>query len=362
MADQPIWQTPLSDGCYMVGHRNPDSLLQCNTYLRSFSGQGPRTAHWVVDPGSQVDYPSVRKHLLSYVGELKALNFFSINHQDPDVVGNLAFLTRENAHLAGLATEDTWRLVRHLNIHPKTMYFTNKARHNLVTLPTGQCIRVVPTPFCHFRGAVAYFDLESQVLFTGDLFAGLNRPNRVQLYGEEEDWPGIAQFHQIYMPSNLAVAYAIRQIQALDPPVKVIAPQHGFVLSGDFMHVVMDRLAKLPVGMDLLPSELDERYASEYDEILQEVVHLASIELGREAVIEQLHRLPADHELRQALDLSGRQVRLLRHGITVLPILVEELSRHQYKGFAAALKSAVLEECVRRGTPIPSMGVGLEGE
>lgn len=362
MTEPTFWQTPISEGCYMVGHRNPESLLQCNTYLRSFSGKGPTPAHWVVDPGSQIDYTSVRMHLLAHVGDLKALRFFSINHQDPDVVGNLTFLTQENRELAGLATEDTWRLVRHLNVHPKNIHFTNKARHNLVTLPAGQRIQVVPTPFCHFRGAVAYYDLESQVLFTGDLFGGLNKPKRVQLYAEESDWPGIAQFHQIYMPSNAALAFAIRQIRALRPVVKVVAPQHGFVLKGDVMHSFMDRLEKLPVGMDLLPSELDERYASDYNEVVQTVVHLASLELGREAVIEQLQHLPADHELRQTLDLSGRQVRLLRHGILSLPLLVEELSRHKYPGFASALKSAVLEECITRGAPLPSMGVGLEGE
>ncbi len=362
MTERLIWQTPVSEDCYMVGHRNPDSLLQCNTYLRSFAGKGPSPVHWVVDPGSQIDYSSVRMHLLAHVGDLKTLRFFSINHQDPDVVGNLTFLTQENGELAGLTTEDTWRLVRHLNVHPKTMYFTNKARQNLVTLPAGQRIQVVPTPFCHFRGAVAYYDLESQVLFTGDLFAGLNKPKRVQLCAEEEDWPGIAQFHQIYMPSNTAVAFAIRQIRALKPAVKVIAPQHGFVLTGDVMHVFMDRLEKLPVGMDLLPSELDERYAGAYDEVLQEILHLATMELGHDAVIGQLRHLPDDHGLRQLLDLSGRQVRLLRHGITALPLLVDELGRTQYKGFVSALKSAALEECARRGAPLPQMGIGLEGE
>jgi glyoxylase-like metal-dependent hydrolase (beta-lactamase superfamily II) len=362
MVDKPDWQCPIREGCFMVGHRNPNSLLQCNTYLRRFSTKGGKPAYWVVDPGSQVDYPHVRSHLLEHVGELAALSFFSINHQDPDVVGNLTFLTRENTDLVGLATEDTWRLVRHLNVHPKKMYFTNKATQNLVKLPGGQDIEVLPTPFCHFRGAVCYYDPETQILFSGDLFGGLNRPSRVQLYGEEADWPGIAQFHQIYMPSNAALAYAIRQVRGLKPAVQVIAPQHGFVLVGDFMHSVMDRLEKLPVGLDLLPSELDERYVTSYNEVLQDVIHLASMELGRDAVIVELQRLPSDHDLKKHLEIKGRDIRLLNHGITALPLVVEELGRNRHQGFVSLLKSTTLEGCSKRHAPLPQMGVGIEGE
>lgn len=32
----PSGPLPVREGCWMVGHRNPHSLLQCNTYVRSF--------------------------------------------------------------------------------------------------------------------------------------------------------------------------------------------------------------------------------------------------------------------------------------------------------------------------------------
>src|SRR5262249_53897845 len=149
------------------------------------------------------------------LGDMQALRLFSINHQDPDVVGNLTYLTRENLNLTGLATQDTWRLVRHLDVKPRNLYFAEQANKGRVKLPGGQTIVVVPTPFCHFRGAMAYYDPESRILFSGDLFGGLNAPGRVHLYGEEADWPGIVQFHQIYMPTCSAVAHAIRQVRAL---------------------------------------------------------------------------------------------------------------------------------------------------
>jgi serine/threonine-protein kinase len=358
MTELVHWQTPIAEGCFQVGHRRPQSLLQCNTYLRTFHGK--ERLHWCVDPGSQVDYPIIRKHLKAHVGDLTAIRLFSINHQDPDVVGNLTFLTRENPNLAGLTSEDTWRLVRHLNLRPKRMYYTNKVGEETLKLANGHRIQLLPTPFCHFRGAVAYYDPENQVLFTGDLFGGLNKPGRVQLYGEEADWPGIAQFHQIYMPSRLAVAFAIRQIQALRPAVKVIAPQHGFVLQGDIMHVVMDRLLKLPMGMDLLPKELDERYFKKYAEVFQEVLAMAGVQLGRDQVLQRLQRLPKTHKLHRYIKVGQSQAALARHGIVALALLVEELTREQAKTFESLLKHVTLELCLQHKVPLPQLGVGVD--
>ncbi len=163
------------EGCYMIGRRNPDSVLQCNTYLRTFHGGGS-DFHWCVDPGSMMDYSVVRANLLHRIGEFAALNLVSMNHQDPDVTGNLLNFTRENPKLTGLIAEDAWRLVRHLNAIPKELWFANKAENRSIRLPGGQHLQMVPTPFCHFRGAVAFYDPESQILFSGDLFGGLNSP------------------------------------------------------------------------------------------------------------------------------------------------------------------------------------------
>jgi hypothetical protein len=116
-----LWQTPIREGCYLVGHRNPESLLQCNTWLRTFDPGSARPGHWCIDPGSQIDYPHVRD-------------------QDPDVVGNLTFLTRENPKLTGVVTQDVWRLVRHLEVKPHSLYFAEQSHNNQIKLPSGQLI------------------------------------------------------------------------------------------------------------------------------------------------------------------------------------------------------------------------------
>ncbi|MFO0926894.1 MAG: hypothetical protein U0736_07600 [Gemmataceae bacterium] len=359
MGEQAVWQKPIREGCYLVGHRNPDTLLQCNTYLRTFvNGSGP--VHWCIDPGSQIDYPHVRDHLLAHVGDLRALRLFSVNHQDPDVVGNLTYLTEANDRLVGLATQDVWRLVRHLVVKPRNLYFADQAHNGVVRLPTGQQIRAVPTPFCHFRGAMAFYDPESRILFSGDLFGGLNAPGRVGRDGDLTDWIGIAQFHQIYMPARTALAYAVAQIRALRPAVEVIAPQHGFVLTGEVMHTFLDRLEQLPVGLDLLPLGADDRSHASYRDLIARFVEAVARHLSRSEILGRLRALPEQHELRQHLTAQAMDVELTGRGDRALPLVVAELTADLPPLTRGALKSWVLDECSRLGLPLPQIGIGVE--
>jgi hypothetical protein len=183
----------------------------------------------------------------------------------------------------------------------------------------------------------------------------------VQLFGEEEDWSGIAQFHQIYMPTRSAVAHAIRQVRALRPRVEIIAPQHGFLLKGDFMHRVLERLEELSVGMDLLSRELDGAYLKEYRGVLREVIDCAAGHLGRVRVLEVFDQLPKDHMLRRYLSIQTADVELVRNGIKSLPLVIHELTDGHETDLATELKSAVLESCIRHKIPLPDLGVGMEG-
>jgi flavorubredoxin len=198
----------------MVGHRNPHALLQCNTYLRTFS-HGSQALHVCVDPGSQIGYPVIEAHLQQLIGGVDQLHAMSLNHQDPDVVGNAPAFCTANPRAALLVTEDVWRLAQHLRLQPRRIQFANPARSEMTVFGERDRWQLVPTPFCHFRGAMAFYDPELRTLFSGDLFGGLNRLGRVHLFAEASDWSGIAQFHQIYMPTREALWYAIRSTARL---------------------------------------------------------------------------------------------------------------------------------------------------
>jgi serine/threonine protein kinase len=238
-ASQMLNPIEIAPNTYWVGKREAGSVFFANPYLRIFEGPTPggRRArhHLLIGPGSSSDFLEVRAKVERLIGGLDRLSLIFINHQDPDVGSSAAMIcSRYNEHALIMTSEDTWRLIVHFNLPKQRCVFTEKYATGF-SLPTGHTLLPVPSPFCHFVGAVMLYDPETQVLFSGDLFGGLTPRDAQGLWADESDWPGVRAFHQLYMPSNKALRRAVQAIRALDPPVRVIAPQHGRVLVGDIM-------------------------------------------------------------------------------------------------------------------------------
>jgi glyoxylase-like metal-dependent hydrolase (beta-lactamase superfamily II) len=342
----------------MIGHRNPASLLQCNTYLRIFPG--PRHGTSIcIDPGSQFDASVIESNIRDLTGG-SGLDFITVNHQDPDVTGNLPALCEHNPAATVILTEDTWRLVQHLLVDPGGLNFPDPLGRRMQTLRGGIGWQPVATPFCHFRGAMAFYDPELQILFSGDLFGGLNQVNRVHLMAEESDWPGIAQFHQIYMPSREILRYAIRQIRALRPAVKVIAPQHGHVIAGDLVPLFLDRMEDLLVGNDLLALELDELYEKEYVDLVHLLIDDATALLGEKQVRTRLAATACDDALDQLLTHKGDRWRVRRSPYACSVKVFFRLTHDRGPALVNQMRDAVLRFCGERSVPLPPIGWGME--
>jgi len=353
----PTGPAEIAPNCWMVGHRNPTALLQCNTYLRTYPTPNGKL-NLTIDPGSRFDYPEVQANIEQVIGDLRAVSTCSLNHQDPDVVGNTPAFCAANPAMNLLVTEDTWRLVRHLDFHPGHVEFASAAR-NSRTL--GGRLRLVPTPFCHFRGAMAFYDPEIKTLFSGDLFGGINQLGRVHLYAEDEDWIGIAQFHQIYMPSREILRYAVRQIEALNPAVEIIAPQHGHVIVGEQVPKFLERMRELLVGYDLLIEEFDDQFLTAYQEVIRQLVGWVGDIIGHDEVFSRLKR-PDTDDLNQQLSIIGRDVTLVKEGYSALAKVFERLARGEASEYANTLRSLILALCSERSLPIPPIGTGIEEE
>ena len=353
----PAQPLEVAERCWMIGCRNPSSLLQCNTYLRQFSGPGHSTSV-CVDPGSRFDLSVIEANLSALLGD-SGLDFITVNHQDPDVTGNLPSLCEGHPAATVILTEDTWRLAQHLLVQPGQLRFPPALSNRPQTLRDGIAWNPVPTPFCHFRGAMAFYDPESRILFTGDLFGGLNQLGRVHLFAEEADWAGIAQFHQIYMPSREVLRYAVRQIRALRPAVEVIAPQHGHVIAGDLVPLFLERMEQLLVGSDLLAIELDDQYAVQYGELVGMLIESARQVIGNEEVLRRL-KAARDDELRHCLAYVGKDWRVARSPYVCAARVFARLGEHEEPTFVDALRDQVLRFCSERGVPVPQIGWGIE--
>ena len=347
--------------CWLVGYRNSASMLQCNTYLR-IVGNGEARRRICIDPGSQFDFPVIDANISALIGGLGEVDMFTLNHQDPDVVGNAPVFCRANPRAAMMVTEDVWRLVQHLNFQPGRIDFANVSKSRKLPMTTGVHWQAVATPFCHFRGAMAFYDPEIRTLFTGDLFGGINQLGRVHLYAEEQDWDGVAQFHQIYMPSREVLRYAVRQIRALDPPVEIIAPQHGHILVGDRVPQFLDRLHELLVGHDLLAVELDESYRQEYEQVVQELVAWSDDMIGGGEVAARLAPQASNDDLEQFVSVAGKDVVLKSEGYSVLAKVFARLSQGESAEFTNTMRNLVLSMCTSRAIPIPPIGIGVEAQ
>lgn len=240
-------------GTYWVGS-SAREVLKRNIYLRTFSGKG-KTVNLLVDPGPPVDFPALKAKAAQVIGDLSNVNFAFVNHQDPDVIGSAPHLLMLNQDLVFLMTEDTWRLVQYYGI-PRANFSAVERFVDFVTvLDTGHTLRFMPTPFCHFRGACMLYDQETRTLFSGDLFGGIAAAD---LMANSANWTGIKAFHELYMPSNDALRGAVKQIRELSPPPQIIAPQHGGIIKGELIGRFLDRLEKLPVGLDILGNVADK--------------------------------------------------------------------------------------------------------
>jgi len=347
--DAPQGPLPVMDDCWMVGRRNPDSMLQCNTYIRTFRQFGG-SRNVCIDPGSRFDFDVIQRNVQQLVGGMAEVHAMTINHQDPDVAGNAQYFCEGNPDVEMIVSEECWRLLQHMKLQPGKLRLS---RGKTQTISTAQPFQFVPTPFCHFRGAMALYDPEHRILYTGDLFGGLNRLGQVHLLATENDWNGIAQFHQIYMPSREVLRYAVREILNLRPKVEIIAPQHGHVITGDLVGLFLERMHELLVGFDLLAEDWDAENLSGYRDVLQRLVLVASEEQGEMNVIGRVNSQEYDDELETQMSLKERDIVLEKEGYSALAKTFARLADGESADYILKLQEAVVDECEAYGLPIP---------
>ncbi len=350
----------IAEGTFWVGKRPKDEIFYANPYLRVFAPRGSeyQPFNLIIDPGSSKDFSVVQSKVNQVIGDVKNLSSVFINHQDPDVgssVGLLLGRYTPNAHV--LCTEDTWRLVHYYNI-PRDRFVALEKYARGIRLPSGNVVLPVPSPFCHFVGAMMLYDPQTRVLFSGDLFGGLTDKGATGLYADESDWTGMRAFHQIYMPTQKALQHAIDNIRRLDPPVEIIAPQHGRVIQGEYVQEFMERLYNLPVGLDIL----SDRNASDeelqaWTTVLARIVDVARSALGDEVAT----ILSDDPNLSGHVTINGSTVTIANLGKTSVEQAVRILCDKVPHATANSIKYEAVFASQELGLPTPAVELDEDG-
>lgn len=346
-------------GTWWVGRREPGGIFHSNPYLRTCRGADPKTGrplefNLLIDPGSSSDFATVASKVGAVIGGMERLSAIFLNHQDPDVGSSASLISARYAPRAAIVcSEDTWRLVVHMNLNRSRFVATDRMRNGL-RFPTGHVLHPVPSPFCHFRGAVMLYDPETRVLFSGDLFGGMTEPNAEGLWADESDWAGMRAFHQLYMPTNVALARVVRAIRQLDPPVEIIAPQHGRIIRGEWVETYLKRIERLQVGLDIIDEVTDPHVLQAWTSVAQRVFALAASFLGDVAGA----KLQAAADLADTIEF-GDELRITGMGRWTVERLVEVLSEGEPQELAGPIQIEAVAAAAEYGLPTPHLD--LEG-
>ncbi|OJT23909.1 hypothetical protein BO221_18285 [Archangium sp. Cb G35] len=347
---------------FWVGKRDPGNIFYANPYLRRFRGSDPKTGrpnefNLLIDPGSSSDFAQVSTKVTSLIGGLDRLSAVFINHQDPDVGSSASIISARYAPKAGiLCSEDTWRLIVHQNLPRGRFIATEKFSHGL-NVPTGHRLLPVPSPFCHFRGAVMLYDPETRVLFTGDLFGGVTDVNAQGLWADESDWNGIRAFHQIYMPVNLALQRVVAVIRKLEPAVEIIAPQHGRLIRGPLIQTFLDRMEKLPVGLDIMDEAQDRSHLQAWNAVLERVMTLARGYLGQSVD----EKLMGSTELAETAKVRNGQISIQRLGRWTVEHVVDLLCHGEPPEIAGPIMMEATTAAAEYNLPTPHLDIEGNG-
>ena len=347
---------------YWVGS-SEEALLRRNIYLRVYRFNG-KTVSMIIDPGPECDLDILAKKTAAIIGNLSKVNLIFINHQDPDVVPNAGHIQKRNPKALTLMTEDTWRLVQFFGLKPENFRAVEKFRDMKAKIQIGPGVQLdyilqfVPTPFCHFRGACMFYDVNSRILFSGDFLGGISTSD---LYAEEAHWEGVKAFHQLYFPSREALRHAVAQIRALDPQPLMIAPQHGSILKGEIIDLFIDRMEQLMVGLDIIQDTgADLSLAMD---AANEIARLAAQEIGGAGMEEVFKVFNPDGSYPAIFTLgSNNTVRDIKGApMEAIEALIQVIFSFSDEQQANKLKRRFLSCLEDKGLPTFALSRDLEG-
>ncbi len=353
----------IGKGFYKLSSSEKD--FHRNIYIRKFpikkEGLGflfqrfkkKNSINMIMDPGTKLDLPLLEDALKELIGGLKNIDIIFVSHQDPDVTSNVSplLMRAKNSFLIG--SIDAWRLIKMYGVPQGRFKAAESFVSSYFEIPgTTSKIYFVPATYCHFRGAMMVYDPETRILFSGDFMAGLNTMNKQSVYADESAWPGIALFHQIYMPSKKAIQRTIELIRMLTPKVEVIAPQHGYVIKGDLVDEFLERLYHLDVGVDI--EDVNNAYTGRLVLALSEF--LSKVKVYNIIVHTKLLKLLKESQSReftQPIVFMGEEVSKINIGYEEAVEYIVSVIRRNFKKEANELLIILQDILVDLSLPIP---------
>ncbi|WP_457640649.1 oxygen-binding di-iron domain-containing protein [Persephonella sp.] len=204
----------------------------------------------LLDPGGFGLFPVLLSRVMKYVS-LQNIQNIILSHQDPDICGGLNIwmeMTGAKVYISRL-----WlRFIPHYDIKDIDKIYGVPDEGMDLEITSGFKLKLIPAHFLHSPGQINVYDPVSKILFTGDIGAGLLPCSENKLFVADFDnyVKCIEAFHKRYMASNEALRKWVREVEKLD--IDIIAPQHGYLFSGENVEKLLKYLYDLKCGVDIL--------------------------------------------------------------------------------------------------------------
>lgn len=236
--DDPV---PVLKDIYWIGFYDEEADLHCNPYLLIDDDDVI-----LFDPGSIPHFSTVFRKVIDLVRP-SDITAICINHQDPDVCGNLAVVEDviDRADLKIVTHSSATRLIRHYGVHSE--FYEVDMNDYKLTLASGRVLEFIHMPYLHSPFAVITYDSKTKTLFSGDLFGALSID--WDLFTIGDSFATIDRWHEVIAPNNEILKSAMEILEKYK--IERILPQHGSVIEGDDVAKTIEHLKTLPCGFDL---------------------------------------------------------------------------------------------------------------
>jgi len=241
---------------YWVGDYLPGDPFQCHPYLIENGDESI-----LIDPGSMLEFEAVATKVEEVV-PLSDIKYIVLHHQDPDLAAAVPAFEEciERDDLTIVTHSRMTVLIKHYKIH--SPYYEIDNNELQLTTKNGLRLQFLTTPYCHSPGAFVSYEPESGVLFSGDIFGGVEES--WHFYADENYFNAIKGFHSSYIPSRDILNYALRKIEQLD--MHLIAPQHGSIIRRPLIRPLIEKMKKLECGL-----YIDQKYNEELIDTIEKL-------------------------------------------------------------------------------------------
>ena len=230
---------------YWIGIQE-DSAFRCNVYLIEDNDE-----FIIVDPGSRIYHEQLKENI-SQITDINNIKGLILCHQDPDVSSSMLDWLKINPEIEIITSQRTNVLLPYYGVKNYNFYNINE---NLeYKFKSGNKLKFIEAPFLHFPGAFTTLDLESNMLFSGDVFAAIDIDWNLVVNDFEQHINNLNLFHVDYMASNIATKGFARKIE--NEKIEAILPQHGSIINKENVKDAIEYLKNLKCGLDIIYADL----------------------------------------------------------------------------------------------------------